>query len=82
LSNQAAQFFRDHGCTTNDTNAKYHSRAAMLYKEKLAQLTAEDERKGTNVLVCIYMEDTWISNALLHKGDSLLVSREVVLVCK
>jgi ADP-ribosylation factor GTPase-activating protein 2/3 len=54
LSNQAAQFFRDHGCTTNDTNAKYHSRAAMLYKEKLAQLTAEDERKGTNVLVCTW----------------------------
>lgn len=54
---QAAQFFREHGCTTNDTNAKYHSRAAMLYKEKLAQLTAEDERKGTNVLVCVRIPD-------------------------
>lgn len=52
LCQQAAQFFRDHGCNTNDTTVKYHSRAAQMYKEKLAQLAAEDERKGGNVLVC------------------------------
>ncbi|XP_060694661.1 ADP-ribosylation factor GTPase-activating protein 2 [Hemiscyllium ocellatum] len=31
----AAAFFRQHGCMTKDTTAKYNSRAAQLYRERL-----------------------------------------------
>lgn len=30
-------YFRQHGCSTNDTNAKYNSRAAQMYREKIRQ---------------------------------------------
>ncbi|XP_068174830.1 ADP-ribosylation factor GTPase-activating protein 2 isoform X3 [Antennarius striatus] len=33
----ATAFFRQHGCSTNDTNAKYNSRAAQMYREKIRQ---------------------------------------------
>lgn len=43
-------FFHQHGCTTNDTNAKYNSRAAQLYKEKIKSLATQATRKhGTDV---------------------------------
>ncbi|XP_030385160.1 ADP-ribosylation factor GTPase-activating protein 2 isoform X2 [Scaptodrosophila lebanonensis] len=32
----AAQFFRSHNCTSNDAQVKYNSRAAQLYRDKLA----------------------------------------------
>nr|XP_002740329.1 PREDICTED: ADP-ribosylation factor GTPase-activating protein 2-like isoform X1 [Saccoglossus kowalevskii] len=41
----AIGFFRQHGCNTNDTNAKYHSRAAQLYKDKLKKLGNDAMRK-------------------------------------
>lgn len=43
-------FFRQHGCSTNDTNAKYNSRAAQMYREKIRQLAnAALSRYGTDV---------------------------------
>lgn len=48
-------FFHQHGCTTYDTNAKYNSRAAQLYKEKIKSLATQATRKhGTDVShVCL-----------------------------
>ncbi|XP_061438313.1 ADP-ribosylation factor GTPase-activating protein 3 isoform X2 [Rhineura floridana] len=48
----ASAFFHQHGCTTNDTNAKYSSRAAQLYREKIKSLAAQATRK--------YGTDLWI----------------------
>ncbi|CAI5773950.1 ADP-ribosylation factor GTPase-activating protein 3 isoform X3 [Podarcis lilfordi] len=47
----ASAFFHQHGCTTTDTNAKYSSRAAQLYREKIKSLAAQATRKyGTDVI--------------------------------
>lgn len=43
-------FFRQHGCTTNDVQQKYHSRAASMYREKVAGLAHKALRQhGTAV---------------------------------
>uniref|UniRef100_G1NLW6 ADP-ribosylation factor GTPase-activating protein 3 n=1 Tax=Meleagris gallopavo TaxID=9103 RepID=G1NLW6_MELGA len=48
----ASAFFHQHGCTTNDTNAKYNSRAAQLYKEKIKSLATQATRKhGTDLWI-------------------------------
>ncbi|XP_075066619.1 ADP-ribosylation factor GTPase-activating protein 3 isoform X2 [Mixophyes fleayi] len=48
----ATVFFRQHGCTTNDTNAKYNSRAAHLYREKIKSLATQATRKhGTDLWI-------------------------------
>ncbi|XP_069821721.1 ADP-ribosylation factor GTPase-activating protein 3 isoform X2 [Dendropsophus ebraccatus] len=48
----ATVFFRQHGCTTNDTNAKYNSRAANLYREKIKTLASQATRKhGTELWI-------------------------------
>ncbi|XP_039318918.2 ADP-ribosylation factor GTPase-activating protein 3 [Saimiri boliviensis] len=46
----ASSFFHQHGCATNDTNAKYNSRAAQLYREKIRSLASQATRKhGTDL---------------------------------
>ncbi|XP_073477798.1 ADP-ribosylation factor GTPase-activating protein 3 isoform X2 [Aquarana catesbeiana] len=48
----ATVFFRQHGCTTNDSNAKYNSRAANLYREKIKALASQATRKhGTDLWI-------------------------------
>ena len=43
-------FFQQHGCTTKDTQQKYNSRAAQLYREKLHQLATKAMKQyGTKV---------------------------------
>ncbi|MGH0170284.1 UNVERIFIED_CONTAM: hypothetical protein FKN15_059003 [Acipenser sinensis] len=43
-------FFHQYGCTTNDANAKYNSRAAQLYREKIKSLASQATRKqGTDL---------------------------------
>ncbi|XP_062404998.1 ADP-ribosylation factor GTPase-activating protein 2 isoform X3 [Sardina pilchardus] len=48
----AMVFFRQHGCTTNDTNAKYNSRAAQMYREKI--------RQQANAALSKYGSELWI----------------------
>lgn len=43
-------FFNQHGCTASETNAKYNSRAAQLYREKIKSLATQATRQhGTEV---------------------------------
>uniref|UniRef100_A0A669ERU3 ADP-ribosylation factor GTPase-activating protein 2 n=1 Tax=Oreochromis niloticus TaxID=8128 RepID=A0A669ERU3_ORENI len=51
----ATAFFRQHGCSTNDTNAKYNSRAAQMYREKIRQLA--------NAALSKYGTDLWIDSS-------------------
>ncbi|XP_073694287.1 ADP-ribosylation factor GTPase-activating protein 3 [Garra rufa] len=46
----ARAFFSQHGCTTNAANAKYNSRAALLYREKIKNLATQATRQhGTEL---------------------------------
>ncbi|KAM6214928.1 ADP-ribosylation factor GTPase-activating protein 3 [Rhynchocyon petersi] len=46
----AASFFHQHGCITNDTHIKYNSRAAQLYRDKVKSLASQAARKhGTDL---------------------------------
>uniref|UniRef100_A0A674KG48 ADP-ribosylation factor GTPase-activating protein 3 n=1 Tax=Terrapene triunguis TaxID=2587831 RepID=A0A674KG48_9SAUR len=48
----ASAFFQQHGCITNDTNAKYNSRGAQLYREKIKYLATQATRKhGTDLWI-------------------------------
>ncbi|XP_026533412.1 ADP-ribosylation factor GTPase-activating protein 3 isoform X2 [Notechis scutatus] len=51
----ASAFFHQHGCATNDTNAKYSSRAAQLYRDKIRFLATQATRK--------YGTDLWIDGS-------------------
>ncbi|KAG8142784.1 putative ADP-ribosylation factor GTPase-activating protein [Naja naja] len=44
-----------HGCATNDTNAKYSSRTAQLYRDKIRSLATQATRK--------YGTDLWIDGS-------------------
>ncbi|KAM9705038.1 ADP-ribosylation factor GTPase-activating protein 3 isoform 1-T1 [Menidia menidia] len=46
----ATAFFSQHGCSTNAANAKYNSRAAQLYREKIkTSATQATRRHGTEL---------------------------------
>uniref|UniRef100_A0A672JS11 ADP-ribosylation factor GTPase-activating protein 2 n=1 Tax=Salarias fasciatus TaxID=181472 RepID=A0A672JS11_SALFA len=46
----ATAFFRQHGCSTSDSNAKYNSRAALMYRDRIRQqANAALARYGTDV---------------------------------
>ncbi|XP_054575577.1 ADP-ribosylation factor GTPase-activating protein 3 isoform X2 [Eptesicus fuscus] len=46
----ASSFFDQHGCATGDTKAKYNSRAAQLYRDKIKALASQAARKhGTDL---------------------------------
>ncbi|KAF5898832.1 ADP-ribosylation factor GTPase-activating protein 3, partial [Clarias magur] len=46
----ASAFFNQHGCTAIETNAKYNSRAAKLYREKIKTLATQATRQhGTEL---------------------------------
>lgn len=56
-------FFSQHGCTTNAANAKYNSRAAKLYREKIKSLATQATRRhGTEVLQTNFMKGPFYTN--------------------
>ena len=58
LSLSKMTYFRQHGCTTKEAHAKYNSRAAQLYREKLHGLAIAAHKKyGTNVC------NSWVVHA-------------------
>uniref|UniRef100_A0A7N9ASD8 ADP-ribosylation factor GTPase-activating protein 2 n=1 Tax=Mastacembelus armatus TaxID=205130 RepID=A0A7N9ASD8_9TELE len=74
----ATAFFRQHGCSTNDTNAKYNSRAAQMYREKIRQqANAALSKYGTDVSIII-------SNSLERCGSLSVSCRQhcgILLFC-
>ncbi|KAM9817578.1 ADP-ribosylation factor GTPase-activating protein 2 [Neosynchiropus ocellatus] len=54
-NSNATAFFRQHGCSTNDTSAKYNSRAAQMYRDKIRQLA--------NTATSKYGTDLWIESS-------------------
>ncbi|VDO97401.1 unnamed protein product [Heligmosomoides polygyrus] len=73
----ATQFFKQHGCNSNDAQIKYKSRAAQLYKEKLAQLCIEVQNKyGNTVFIDTaavaeeHKEEDFFSQDFVHASQS------------
>ncbi|KAM9845726.1 ADP-ribosylation factor GTPase-activating protein 3 [Aulostomus maculatus] len=58
----ATAFFDQHGCTANAANAKYNSRAAQLYREKIKTLATQATRRhGTEL---------WLDSLAPHSPSS------------
>ena len=83
-------YFRQHGCNTKEAHAKYNSRAASLYREKLAGMAAAAQKKyNTEVSECLSVPMTILLycasyHSLLviyHHGDPLpMLRRSVTMV--
>lgn len=73
-------FFRQHGCSTNDTNAKYNSRAAQMYREKIRQLAiAALSKYGTDVSISLLL--LWPQpSASVLRVDGVLRNRRLSLL--
>lgn len=63
----AATFFEQHNCNTEDSKAKYNSRAAQMYREKLHQIAIKTQRNyGTK----LHIDDHVPAAAEKHKSES------------
>lgn len=68
-------FFNQHGCTASAANAKYNSRAAQLYREKIKTLATQATRRhGTEVKkknTCMFLHTLTHSSSWVIKYNSL-----------
>ncbi|XP_006608830.1 ADP-ribosylation factor GTPase-activating protein 2 isoform X1 [Apis dorsata] len=66
----AKKYFAQHNCSTTDAQQKYNSRAAMQYREKLAQASAQAMRRyGTKVILPSTKNKTMLH---LDEGPTLM----------
>uniref|UniRef100_A0A8C6KT50 ADP-ribosylation factor GTPase-activating protein 3 n=1 Tax=Nothobranchius furzeri TaxID=105023 RepID=A0A8C6KT50_NOTFU len=67
----AIAFFSQHGCNANAANAKYNSRAAQLYREKIRSSATQATRSHGNVEECPSVEMLSVSPKLASKKGGL-----------
>uniref|UniRef100_A0AAX7UWQ2 ADP-ribosylation factor GTPase-activating protein 3 n=1 Tax=Astatotilapia calliptera TaxID=8154 RepID=A0AAX7UWQ2_ASTCA len=69
----AIAFFSQHGCRANAANAKYNSRAAQLYREKIKTLATQATRRhGTEVTLTVCLNIDFTLSVVFSEPSSLL----------